>query len=62
MNRTHRDYVRVEWLAYWLWQQRGRPIGSPLEDWCQAEKELGIEPSGTVPLSLFSLGIERWTR
>lgn len=62
MNRTHIEYVRVERLAYWLWQQRGSPIGSPLDDWCQAEKELGIKPSAAVPLPLFSLRIERWTR
>jgi hypothetical protein len=58
MNRTDRDYVRVEILAYWLWQQRGSPIGSPLDDWFQAEQMLGIKPSAAVPLHLFSLRIE----
>jgi hypothetical protein len=62
MIRSDIDYVRVESLAYWLWQRRGSPIGSPLDDWCQAEKELGIIPSAAVPLPLFSLGIERRTR
>lgn len=27
-------------LAYRLWDERGRPIGSPEEDWFQAEQEL----------------------
>ena len=27
----------VEHLAYWLWQQRGMPFGSPDEDWFRAE-------------------------
>jgi hypothetical protein len=30
----------VEKLAYRLWEDRGRPIGSPEVDWCRAEKEL----------------------
>lgn len=61
MNGIYTDYVRVERLAYWLWQQRGSPIGSPLDDWCEAEEQLGIKASTAVPLSLFSLDIERWT-
>jgi Protein of unknown function (DUF2934) len=27
-------------LAYSLWESRGRPIGSPEEDWFRAEQEL----------------------
>jgi Protein of unknown function (DUF2934) len=30
----------VEKLAYRLWEDRGRPIGSPEVDWLRAEKEL----------------------
>jgi hypothetical protein len=30
----------VERLAYWLWQQRGMPFGSPDEDWFLAEELL----------------------
>jgi Protein of unknown function (DUF2934) len=26
--------------AYHLWEERGRPIGSPEEDWSRAEKEI----------------------
>jgi Protein of unknown function (DUF2934) len=28
---------QVERLAYWLWQQRRTPIGSPDEDWFLAK-------------------------
>jgi hypothetical protein len=27
-------------LAYRLWEQRGRPVGSPEEDWYRAQSEL----------------------
>ena len=27
-------------LAYALWESRGRPLGSPEEDWYRAEQEL----------------------
>jgi hypothetical protein len=27
-------------LAYTLWESRGRPIGSPQEDWFKAEQEI----------------------
>lgn len=31
---------QVERLAYWLWQQRGMPMGSPESDWLLAEEML----------------------
>jgi DUF2934 family protein len=31
---------QIESLAYALWQERGRPEGSPEADWLRAEKEL----------------------
>ena len=34
------DYSEVAVLAYQLWNDRGRPIGSPEEDWFQAEATL----------------------
>jgi hypothetical protein len=30
----------VEKLAYQFWEERGRPSGSPKEDWFRAEREL----------------------
>ena len=34
-----RKYM-VEALAYQLWLQRGSPVGSDLEDWYEAERQL----------------------
>lgn len=49
----------VEDLAYELWDRRGRPVGSPDEDWLRAEKilsgEKGEEPQQTA---LVAAGIE----
>ncbi|MBZ5631487.1 MAG: DUF2934 domain-containing protein [Acidobacteriia bacterium] len=36
---------QVERLAYWLWQQRGMPTGSPDEDWLLAEELLKSRPA-----------------
>jgi hypothetical protein len=56
---------QIERLAYWLWQQRGRPIGSPDDDWFLAEELLRRRYKG-VQLSirdipLFAFGIEQRT-
>jgi Protein of unknown function (DUF2934) len=38
--------------AYYLWQRRGCPIGSPEEDWFRAEREvLTTKPAETRPLA-----------
>ena len=34
------DNEKIALLAYSYWQARGRPIGSPEEDWYRAENEL----------------------
>lgn len=56
----------VERLAYWLWQQRGMPIGSPDEDWFLAEylvrKQYKRFALAMHEMPMFSLGIERRTR
>ena len=57
---------QIERLAYWLWQHRGRPIGSPDDDWFLAE-ELFRRRYKRFELSmrdipLFPFGIERRTR
>jgi hypothetical protein len=50
---THR---RIEALAYDLWKERGRPIGSPAEDWFRAEMMLGVEMSASdVPGLTFDM-------
>jgi hypothetical protein len=28
--------------AYFLWESRGRPLGSPEEDWEKAKEQLGV--------------------
>ncbi len=57
---------RIELLAYWPWQQRGMPIGSPDADWFLAERLLSKEAGPPQPsvgkLPLFAFGIERRTR
>jgi len=57
---------QIERLAYWLWQQRGRPIGLPDDDWFLAEelfrrqyKRFELKMYGTP---LFAFGIERLTK
>ena len=52
------DRQRVEQLAYSLWHQRGRPEGSPDEDWFRAERDLQDKsPPQLGPLCAF--GIEQ---
>lgn len=34
------DHEVIRRLAYRLWEERGRPIGSPDVDWARAEDEL----------------------
>ena len=50
---------QVERLAYWLWQRRGMPLGSPDEDWFFAEellKRQSFELSmREMPLAAFTM-------
>jgi hypothetical protein len=36
----HRDHEHIRILAYRLWEARGRPHGSPDQDWLEAERQL----------------------
>jgi hypothetical protein len=38
LSITQRE--QIEKLAYRLWEERGRPLGSPDDDWVRAEEEL----------------------
>lgn len=52
----------VEQLAYWLWQWRGRPWGSPDQDWFLAETLLEHCRRFEISLDempLYAFGIER---
>jgi Protein of unknown function (DUF2934) len=40
---------KIELLAYELWQERGRPLGTPETDWYKAEQELNVaKPEGAL--------------
>jgi Protein of unknown function (DUF2934) len=38
-------------LAFSYWEKRGRPLGSPEEDWFRAEREIRAEPCWTMSSS-----------
>ncbi|MHB8524992.1 MAG: DUF2934 domain-containing protein [Candidatus Acidiferrales bacterium] len=44
--------VRIRQRAYELWEQRGRPIGSPEVDWFRAENEIDAELNPLTKLPL----------
>ncbi len=54
------ERLRVERLAYSLWEERGRPAGTSTEDWYRAEQMLGVKRS-RCGFPLFAFGVERWT-
>ena len=60
------NHQEIERLAYWLCQQRGRPMGSPDDDWFLAEALLRRRYKRVQlsmrDISLFAFGIERRTR
>lgn len=37
---TQVDVAKQRELAYRLWEERGRPVGRPEEDWFEAERRL----------------------
>jgi hypothetical protein len=57
--------LQVERLAYWLWQQRGKPSGSPDEDWFLAEQLLKRRYKrfelSMREMPLFAFGMEKRT-
>jgi len=42
------DQANIVRLAYVHWLERGRPIGSPEEDWSRAEQDLKNEQTRTA--------------
>ena len=40
---------KIQLAAYYLWQQRGCPLGEPEVDWFQAEEQLREENNETSP-------------
>jgi hypothetical protein len=59
-------HSQVERLAYWLWQQRGMPAGSPESDWLLAEELLRRQSRqfeiAMQELPLFSISMSKRTR
>jgi len=57
---------QVERLAYWLWQRRGVPLGSPDEDWFFAEELLKRQYKrlelSMREMPLFAFGMGKRTR
>ena len=51
--------AQIEKLAYRFWEERGRPFGSPEEDWLEAEREFDrglIGRPERLPFSSLSMG------
>jgi hypothetical protein len=51
-NSAESNRREVELLAYELWELRGRPIGSPDQDWLRAEQEYYRTDAFTAELPL----------
>jgi hypothetical protein len=53
------EHEVTEILAYKLWEQRGRPLGSPEVDWFEAKYQLatGLAKDGAV-VGVFGMGME----
>jgi hypothetical protein len=41
-NHLEWRHDQIKSLAYKLWEERGRPPGSPERDWLQAEREIRL--------------------
>ena len=53
------EQKEVEDLAYELWDRRGRPVGSPEDDWLRAEKILSGQQAQEQPQpALVGAGVE----
>ncbi len=42
-DRPSATHEEIAQLAYQYWEARGRPLGSPEQDWLQAEHDLMME-------------------
>jgi len=55
---SNEQHQQIQKRAYQLWEERGRPLGSPEEDWLRAEQEL-IQRSqwpSRLPFSYLTMG------
>ncbi len=51
-------HQQIEKLAYQLWEERGRPLGSPDDDWFRAEQEFVQSSDSPSRLPFSSLTME----
>jgi hypothetical protein len=58
MNLDYTEILRqlTATLAYQLWEQRGRPHGTPETDWQEAERRISSELNSDLPLIGFRTG------
>jgi hypothetical protein len=52
------QHEQIEKLAYQLWEERGRPLGSPEDDWFRAEQEFIQSSDSPSRLPFSSLTME----
>jgi hypothetical protein len=52
------QHEQIEKLAFRLWEERGRPLGSPDDDWFHAEQELIRRSDSASQLPFSSLMME----
>jgi Protein of unknown function (DUF2934) len=57
-NDSEVHHKNVERVAYRLWEERGRPDGSPEEDWLRAELEVQAIEVG-LPITAVAATISR---
>jgi hypothetical protein len=55
---SNEQHEQIEKLAYDLWVRRGRPLGSPDDDWVRAEQELRQRSLWPLRLPFSSLTME----
>ena len=56
-SRPENIHAQIAIRAYHRWEKRGRPIGSPEEDWVEAEEELRVLlDAQRLPFSSIAMG------
>jgi DUF2934 family protein len=55
LQESKYEHQRIAYWAYRYWEDRGRPVGSPEEDWFRAEREYR-ERNPKQPPTLLGLG------
>jgi DUF2934 family protein len=55
---SNEQHEQIQQLAYQMWEARGRPLGSPDDDWLRAEQELNQRSQwpSRLPFSYLRMG------